>query len=187
MLTIRKILIGIVVILLLFVSVLIYNHKQKPTAHDVFKLTENWSPGTEEVYLVREIDGEWLTIFRNQHSVMIGELKQNRFGLWQILDAKGAKSTLASTNYPTDEDTEITWSVSGSNEKETVFYFGQLINPEIQKITAETSENPAEDLPIITSNGIRFFFKKVHGEFLLPVNIRGFSNSGELRYSTLPE
>lgn len=43
---------------------------------------------------------ENVTIFRNQHSVMIGELKQNWFGLWQIRDAIGEKSTLASTYYP---------------------------------------------------------------------------------------
>jgi hypothetical protein len=186
-LTIRKIIIGIVVILLLFVSVLFYNHKQKPTANDVFKITKNWSPGTEEVYLVRKIDGEWLTIFRNHHSIMLGELKQNWFGLWQIRDEAGGESSLASTYYPPEKDDEITWSMSGSGETETVYYFGQLINPEIQKITVKTSVNPAEDVPVIISNENRFFFKKVKGEFLLPADIRGFSKSGELKYSTLPE
>lgn len=83
-LAIRKIIIGILVISLLFISVVIYNHKQQPTINDVFEVTKNWSPGTEKVYLVKKIDGKWLTIFRNQHIVMIGELKQNWFGLWQL-------------------------------------------------------------------------------------------------------
>ncbi len=186
-LTIRKIIIGILVIPLLFISVLIYNHKQQPTINDVFEITKNWSPATEEVYLVRKIDGEWLTIFRNQHSVMIGELKQNRLGLWQIRDATGGESSLAATYYPPEKDDEITWSAGGIKEKEIGFYFGQLINPEIQKITVETNENPAEDVPLITSNGNRFFFKKVKGKLVLPTNIRGFSKSGELKYSTLPD
>ena len=185
--TIRKIIIGILVIPLLFNSVLIYNHKQQPTIDYAFEITKNWSPATEEVYLVRKIDGKWLTIFRNQHSVMVGELKQNWLGLWQIRDEIGVESSLTSTYYPPEKDDEITWSAARIEEKETVFYFGQVINPEIQKITIETNENPAEDVPLITSNGNRFFFKKVKGKLELPTNIRGFSKSGELKYSTLPD
>lgn len=174
---------------LFFISVVIYNHKQQPTINDVFELTENWSPETEEVYLVKKIDGKWLTIFRNQHTVMIGELKQNWVGLWQLRDEMGLESSLTSTSYPPEKDDEITWSARGieEKEKENVFYFGQILNPEIQKITVETNENPAENVPLITSNGNRFFFKKVKGKLVSPTNIKGFSKSGELKYSTLPE
>ena len=110
--TIRKIIIGILVIPLLFNSVLIYNHKQQPTIDYAFEITKNWSPATEEVYLVRKIDGKWLTIFRNQHSVMVGELKQNWLGLWQIRDEIGVESSLTSTYYPPEKDDEITWSAA---------------------------------------------------------------------------
>lgn len=184
---IRKIVIGTLVISLFFISIIIYNHKQQPTINDVFEITKNWSPGTEEVYFVRKIDGKWVTILRNQHSVMIGELKQNWFGLWQIRDDVGQESSLASTYYPPEENDEITWSLAEREENKIVYYFGQLVNPEIQKITVQTNEKPAEVVPLITSNGNRFFFKKIKAKEVFPANIKAFSKSGELIYSTLPE
>lgn len=185
--TIRKILMCMLAISLIFITVVIYNHKQQPTINDVFEITKKWSPTTEEVYLVRKIDGEWFAIFRNQHSVMIGELKQNWLGLWQIRDEVEEKSTLASIYYPPGKDDEFTWSVTGREEYKIVYYFGQIWNPEIQKVTVETRENFMENVPIITSNGNQFFFKKVKGKFVMPANIKGFSKSGELIYSTIPE
>ncbi|MCZ8537721.1 hypothetical protein M9R32_11055 [Paenisporosarcina quisquiliarum] len=96
----------------------------------------------------------------------------------------GGESSLASTYYPPVEDDDITWGAHGATEKEIVYYFGQIINPQIQQITVFD-----EDVPIITSHGNRFFFKKVKGESLLqlPRNIKAFSKSGELIYSTLPD
>ncbi|AWE07392.1 hypothetical protein DCE79_08410 [Lysinibacillus sp. 2017] len=85
----RKIFIGVAIITIILTVFLIFNHKQLPTKDDVFKITNNWSPTTEEVYLVRKIDGEWLTIFRNTHSIMIARLEQNWLGYWEmILEAK---------------------------------------------------------------------------------------------------
>ena len=172
---------------LLFISVLIYNQKQQPTIDDVFEITKNWSPETEEVYLVKKIDGEWLTIFRNEHSIMIGELKQNWLGVWQLRDETGTESSLTSTNFPAEKDEQITWGATGIKEKEIGYYFGQIINRKIQKITVETNENTTEDATIITSNGNRFFFQKVKGKLVFPINIKGFSKSGNLIYSTLPD
>ena len=183
---IRKIVIGTLVVSLFFISVMTYNHKQQPTINDVFEITKNWSPGTEEVYLVRKIDGKWVTILRNQHSVMIGELKKNWFGLWQIRDDVDQESSLASTYYPPEKNDEITWSIAERADK-IVYYFGQIVNPEIKKITVQTNEKPAEDVPLITSNGNRFFFLKVKDKSVYPANIKAFSESGELIYSTRPE
>jgi len=186
-LAIRKILIGILVISLFFISVIIYNHKQQPEINDVFEITKNWSPGTEEVYFVQKIDGKWITIFRNQHTLMIAELKKNWFGLWQIRDDVGEKSSLASTYYPPEKNDEITWSIAEREENKIVYYFGQLVNPKIQEITIETKDSPVEDVPIITSNENRFFFKKVKDKLVFPANIKAFSKSGDLIYSTLPQ
>ena len=186
-LAIRKIVIGILLISLLFISVMAYNHKQQPTINDVFEITKNWFPGTEEVYFVRKIDGKWVTIFRNQDSLMIGELKRNWFGLWRIRDDIGEESSLASTYYPPEKNDEITWSIAEREENEIVYYFGQLVNPEIQKITVEINEKPTEVVPLITSNGNRFFFKQVKDKLVFPANIKAFSKSGELIYTTLPE
>lgn len=154
---------------------------------DVFDSTKNWSLLTEEVHLVKEIDGEWLTIFRNQHSIMIGELKQNWLGIWKLQDERGKESSLASIYFPPGKEDEITWSGSEVEEQEVGYYFGQIINPKIQKIDVETKQDFYEEVPIITTNGKRFFFKKVKGKLVLPVNIRGLSETGAVVYSTLPE
>lgn len=185
--TIKKIVIGIFVVIFSFNSFLIYNYKQEPTREDVFHATKDWSPRTEEVYLVRKIDGKWLTIFKNQHSIMIGELSQNWLGFWKIKNESGNESTLASTYYPPEKDDDITWSAGGNGEKEIGYYFGQVINSKINKITVETKENFYKDVSLITANEYRFFFKKVKGQVITPTNIRGFSNTGELLFSTLPE
>ena len=185
--SIKQVSIGIVVTSLFFISVLIYNHRQLPTIDDVFTTTKNWSPATEEVYLLTEIDGKWITIFRNQQSMKVGELKQNWFGLWRLQDEMGREESLASTYYPPEKEDEITWSVLGVGEKEIVYYFGQVINPEIQKITIENNGGSAEEAQFISSNGNRFFFKKVMGQYGYPINIKALSKSGELIYSTLPK
>lgn len=185
--SIRKVGIGIVVISVFFISVLIYNHRQLPTIDDVFTTTKTWSPPIEEVKLLGKIDGKWITIFRNHQSMKVGELKQNWFGIWRLQDEMGREEELISTYYPPEKEDEITWSARGVGEKEIVYYFGQVINPEIQKITIETNGGFAEEAPIISSNGNRFFFKKVKAQKVLPANIKAFSKSGELIYSTLPK
>ena len=185
--SIKQVGIGIVVTSLFFISVLIYNHRQLPTIDDVFTTTKTWSPTTEEVYLLTEMDEKWMTIFKNQHSIMIGELKRNWFGLWRLQDEMGRECSLASTYYPPGREKEFTWSVHGVKEKEIVYYFGQVINPKIQKITIENNGGFAEEAPFISSNGERFFFEKVKGQFGYPINIKAFSKSGELIYSTLPD
>ena len=96
----RKIFIWIVILTVLITVFLIYNHKQLPTEEDVFKITEKWSLATEEVYFVRKIDGDWLTIFRNRDSITIARLGQNWLGYWELRNDHGFESTLISTYYP---------------------------------------------------------------------------------------
>lgn len=144
----KKFFIGIPILTVMIIVFLIYNHKQPPTKEDVFKITENWSPATEEVYFVRKIDGDWLTIFRNMHSIMIARLKQNWLGYWEIKDDQGYEATLISTEYPPLEVDEFNWSV-GSNEGIRSYYFGQIINPTIKRIEVETKKNFFEDALII--------------------------------------
>lgn len=80
----RKIFIWIVILMALMTVFLIYNHKRLPTEEDVFKITEKLNIGTEEVYFVRKIDGDWLTIFRNRDSITIARLQQNWLGYWEF-------------------------------------------------------------------------------------------------------
>ena len=156
-----------------------------PTEEDVFKITEKWSFATEEVYFVRKIDGDWLTIFRNRDSIMIARLGQNWLGYWELRNDQGFESTLISTYYPPMEDDEITWSASGSKGGNISYYFGQIINPMIKRIEVETKKGFFEDALIINDGGARFFFVKSDHEMLLPVNIRAFSETRELIYSTI--
>jgi hypothetical protein len=180
----KKCLLSIVIIIILVSVFLIFNHKQAPTKDDVFKITGKWAPATKEVYILRRIDGEWLTIFRNTHSIMLARLEQNWFGFWEIKDDTGAESTLASTYYPPTQDEEISWSASGTEEGNPTYYFGQIVNPNIKQIKVESKENLLENAIIINSDETRYFLLKSDEKVVLPVNIRGFSDSGELIYST---
>lgn len=56
---------------------------------------------------------------------------------------------------------------------------------DIKKIEVETQKNHFEDALIINSGKTQFFYIKTNGELVLPVNIRGPSESGKLIYSTL--
>ncbi|MEK4131183.1 hypothetical protein [Solibacillus sp. FSL W8-0372] len=181
----RKILIGILILTGLITLFLIYNHKQLPTEEDVFNMTDKWSLRTEEVYFVREIDGDWLTMFRNSHSITVARLEQNWLGNWKVRDEEGYESTLISTSYPPREEDEITWASSGSNGKSLSYYFGQILNPMIYRIEVETKKNVFEDALIFSPQGLRFFFIKSDEDMFLPVNIRAFSEAGELIYSTV--
>lgn len=180
----RKVLIGIAIITILLTAFLIYNHKQLPTQDRVFKITENWSPATEEVYLVKKIGGEWLTIFRNTHSILLARLEQNWLGFWVLKDDNDVEATLVSTYYPPLQEDEFTWAASLTEEGKPSYYFGQLINPEIKKIEIETQKDFFESALIINSGQTRFFYLKLDGEVVMPTNINGFSATGKLIYST---
>lgn len=181
----RKLSIGIAIITILLMVFLIINHKQPPTKDDVFKTTKNWSPATEEVYFVKKIDGEWLTIFRSTHSIMVAQLQQNWLGYWEIKDDDGREATIASTAYPPLQDVEFSWT-SGSNGK-TSHYFGQIYNPAIKKIEVETEGNFFEEALILHTGDARFFLTKSSKELKMPVNIRGFSEDGTLIHATMKE
>lgn len=181
----RKIIIGIAIISLFLTAFLFINHKQLPTEKDVFKITKNWSPPTEEVYFVKKIDEEWLTIFRNNQSIMIAQLQQNWLGYWDIKNEDGHKGTIAGTAYPPLQEEEFSWT-SGSNGK-TSHYFGQIYNPAIKKIEVETEENFFEDALILHTGDARFFLTRSTKKLKMPVNIRGFSEEGTLIHATMKE
>ena len=174
------------VIAICLTGFLIYNnHKQLPTEDDVFNITKNWSLPTEEVYFVRKIEGEWLTIFKSTRSNTIARLEQNWLGDWKMKDYSGYEGTVASVSldYLPSEAESFNWT-AGSSIK-TSHYFGQIYNPDIKQIKAETEKNFFEDALIINSGENRFFLAISNGELVLPVNIKGYSNTGELIYSTV--
>ncbi|MHA6260568.1 hypothetical protein ACXYMX_11845 [Sporosarcina sp. CAU 1771] len=181
----RKLFIGIAITSVLLTIFLIYNHKQLPTKEGVFKITEGWSSATEEVYLVRQIGGEWLTIFRNTHSIMLGRLGQNWLGFWVLKDDLGKEGTLASSDYPPLQD-EFNWTLASSG-RDISYHFGQINNPSIKRIEVETKKEFLEDAVIISTEEFRFFYVRTEGESVMPVNITGFSETGELIYSTIKE
>lgn len=181
----KKFFIGmVIIIILLFTVILIHNHNQLPTKEDVFKLTDYYDPAVEEVYLVKKINDEWLTIFRNSQLIMIARLEQNWLGYWEIKDDLGNKNSLATSDYPAIEEAEVTWSAS-TKARKVSYYFGEILNPNIKKIEVEIQKNFFEDALIINIGETRLFFAESEGDILMPVNIRGFSETGNLIYSSI--
>jgi len=171
---------GIILTAIICSLIITYKHLQQPTEKDVLNITKNWSEAAEEAYLIKEIDEQWLTIFRNSQSIMIAELKQNWLGTWILSEGR----TLSSTYYPSLKDDQITWSASGKSKDNASYYFGEVIDPEIVKITVETQKGTFENVLFIETEGHRFFLKRTDGSVYLPVNISGYSKSGELIFSS---
>lgn len=183
----RKLLIGAVIMAFSFCLILIYNHKQLPTKEDVFKISGNWSQKTEEVYLVRKIDEEWLTIFRSSKLTSVGRLEQNWMGFWEFKDDLGSGASLVSTAYPPKTDKDFTWTASGRDDIPISYYFGHINNPKIQEIKVEIEKDIFENAIIIDTGETRFYLLKSDAPTLLPINIKGSSESGDLIYSTLKD
>lgn len=175
----KKVVLGIVLTAILCTLLITYKHLQQPTEQEVLNMTKSRSEAAKEVYLIREIDEQWLTIYRNSQSITIAELKQNWLGTWKLSE----EGALSSTYYPPLEDDQITWSASGKSENES-YYFGIVIDPEIVKITVETQKGIFENAKMLKSDGQRFFLQKAQGPIYLPVNISCYSKSEELIYSS---
>ncbi len=183
----KKLLIAIAVMTFSIGLLLIYNHKQLPTKEDVFKISGNWYQKTKEVYLVRKIDDEWLTIFRSSELTSVGRLEQNWMGVWEFKDDLGSGASLVSTSYPPKTDKDFTWTASGRDDIPISYYFGQINNSKIQEIKVEIEKDIFENALIIETVENRFFFLKSEAPTLLPINIKGYSESGDLIYSTLKD
>ena len=176
----KKFIIGgaIFTILAVFLTgFILYNHNQLPTKDDVFKGTKKMSLATNEVYSVRKIDEEWFTIIGNDTSFMIAKLEQNLIGNWELNDICSV-----AVNEKKEEKVDFTWV--GSGNENTTDYFGQILNHEIKKILVETEDNFFEEANILEAEGLRFFFTRSDKELNLPVTIEGFSETGELIYTT---
>lgn len=176
----KKIALGMGLIVIIFLMIT-YNRFQQPTEKDVLNITEEWSASAEEVFFVREIDGKWLTLFRMQHAISSAELEQNWLGTWKFKNNR----TLSSIEYPPVLENQIAWSASGNSDENKAYYFGMVTDPEIDKITIETGKGIFEDVPFINYEGNRFFLKRADGNIVTPVNISGYSKSGEFIYSSV--
>lgn len=95
----------------------------------------------------------------------------------------GNTNTLASSDYPPLQH-EFTYSAS-SEAGISSYYFGQIVNPTITRIEVETQKGFFEDAILISTEEGRFFFAKSNSDIVTPLNIRGFSKTGELIYSTI--
>ena len=103
--------------------------------------------------------------------------------VWNI--AIQTNATLITTTYPQIVEDQITWSASGKSKENAAFYFGIVTDPEIDYITIETQDDFLESVQLIREEDLRFFFKRGEGPLVFPVNISGYSQSGELIYSSL--
>lgn len=179
----RKVFASVAIITLLITVFLIYNHRQEPTRNDVINMTKDWLLTIEEIYLVQKIDGEWLTIFRDAQTISVARLVQNWLGYWEMKDELGNTNTLATSDYPPLQD-QFSYSAS-TKAGISSYYFGQIVNPTIKRIEVETQKGSFENAIIISYEEGRFFFAKSDGEIVMPLNIRGLSETGELIYSTI--
>ncbi|MEK4425699.1 hypothetical protein [Solibacillus sp. FSL K6-1523] len=180
----KRSLIGIAIMALLFTVFVLNNHKQLPTKDDVLKITEGYIPAIEKVYLVEKLDDEWITLYRNNKTIMVARLVQNWLGYWEIKDELGNENSLATSDYLPVRDTELIYSAS-SKANTTAYYFGQIINPNIKKIEVETQKNVFKEAHIISDGKTQFFYAKAEGEIFMPVNIKGFSELGIMNYSSV--
>jgi hypothetical protein len=177
---IKKIIIASVSTILViigFLSCLFYNRSQSPNIDDVFNITDNWNPPTEEVYGVKKIDGKWLTFFRNEYALYVGELEQNWFGSWRLIDDTGQTGTLAVTHYP-QNNKGITWAAQ-EVDKQRVYYFGMVSNPKVEKVIIEAQGEEYKNVPFIEVNEERFFFLRTKGDGK-PHSFKALSKDGEI-------
>jgi hypothetical protein len=180
---IKKIAISFLFLIIFLVSLLFYYHQQPPGIDDVFTITKNWSPSTEEVYAVKKVNNEWLTFFRNKNTIFVGKMEQNWLGTWQLIDDTGEQGILAATYYP-QESEGITWGASGVGER-IAYYFGMVSNPNVNRIIVEAQGKEYQDIPFIEANGERFFFIRTEGN-VAPYSFKALSGNGELIFPRPP-
>ena len=177
---IKKLLMGILILIVLFSIFLYQNYQKSPTSKDVYKITEGWTPSIDEVLDLKKVDGEWLTFFINEHTLFVGKLEQNWMGSWILMDDEGEKgSVIATANYPPESDNEgVTWGATGINDK-TSYYFGMISNPNVEEIVIVAQGNEYKDIPFIHSKGNRFFLLRTKGN-IIPYSFTALSKDGEI-------
>lgn len=128
---------------------------QQPTASDVYRSTEDWSPRTREVFLVEKVNEEWITIFRTENSLFLGKLQRGAFGEWGLVDDLGNEGTLSAEPWPPEKSDEVL--SSASQAKNLSVYFGKIINPDIHGIRIEV-DNKTYRPTILESGRHRFYY-----------------------------
>jgi hypothetical protein len=151
----------------------IYNQNQQlPTKEDVFISTENWSPEITNVYVVKNINDEWISIFRSDRTLFLGRLEQNGFGTWEL-----EKGSLGDEPFYPNENNGVIWS--GSENSGNSFYFGMISNPEIQKVIMKVKNQVYSDIDIFETDGERFFYLKRKGE-AVPYSFKALDKEGNV-------
>ncbi|WP_164669758.1 hypothetical protein [Virgibacillus doumboii] len=125
---------------------------------------------------------EWLTFFRNRHTVFAGRLEQNWLGSWKLVDNSDQPGVLANTYYPPAKEYKgITWGTSGVSKPDgehITYYFGMITNPNVEKIHIETEKKNYNNISFIPINGNRFFLLKMK-DGLGPYTFEAISKDGE--------
>ncbi len=173
----KKLLYTPLVLIFVIAAFIYFNYQQMPSELDVIKSTKKWSPQITEIHTVEKINGKWLSFFSSQETLFVANLEQNIFGSWEV------KEPLGSAENNLYERKGVVWgvsSVSKPKEDGTSLYFGRIIDPEIKKITLEVSDEFYEDdIPILHSNGKRFFFL-TRKEDAVPFKLKALSEKNEV-------
>jgi|GEM_PF-6749520 len=176
--------IGSVILLLLSLSILVYyNNQQLPKPSDVLNSTKNLTSQPYSVLTIENINGEWVTFFENDKAMYVGFLQQNWLGNWGVVNGSGDYGVLGDVAYnPTQEESNgLVWGASGlskGNEQLYSYYYGMVLNPEVDEILLSTGKGGSEAVPWIESDkeGKRFFFIKRKNASIVPYEFKALSD-----------
>ncbi|MBB6451657.1 hypothetical protein HNQ94_000078 [Salirhabdus euzebyi] len=155
------------------------NHQQLPEAKDVLKGVEDWSKPVN-ILTIEKIDGEWITFFRDSGQLYVGFLKQNWLGQWSLNERGETGGIIGEVSFQhnPEEKNGIVWGVSSltkGNEPLFSIYYGMISNSVVDKITLSVDNEEPKNVPLIESNGERFFFIKKYGGVTAPYKFQAFS------------
>ncbi|SFG46615.1 hypothetical protein SAMN05216353_1461 [Halobacillus alkaliphilus] len=176
---VKRVAIWSVIILLFTLSILVYNNQQLPQPSDVLNSTKNLTNQPYNVLTIENINGDWVTFFKNEKAMYVGFLQQNWLGNWRVVNGSGDYGFLGDAAYnPTQEERNgLVWGASGlskGNEPLYSYYYGMVLNPEVDEILLSTGKGGSEAVPLIQSDkeGTRFFFIKRKAEPIVPFELK---------------
>ncbi|WP_430787008.1 hypothetical protein VBD025_15325 [Virgibacillus flavescens] len=180
----KGIAIGSVLVLVGTLSFLLYFTNQKlPEASDVRNSTKNLSNQPYHVLTIEKIDGEWITFLKNDNAMFVGFLQQNWLGNWKVVNGAGDFGFIGDVafNQNREENNGLIWGASGlskGNKRLFSYYYGMILNPEVDEVLLSTGNGDAEEVSLIESkgDGKRFFFLKRKNEPLLPFELKALSD-----------
>ncbi|WP_188207252.1 hypothetical protein [Alkalibacillus aidingensis] len=179
----KKYILIITIILVGLSSYIIFQHQQKPTTKDIYSITEEWSPRIQEVYKIKNLNGDWIAFFRSEHALFVGRLEQNWLGQWKFSHfVTGDEQPLGSTVWEFKDGMVLGGSgVSEGEEAIESYFFGLIKNPNVKQIQIEVEGKTYKDIELIDTDNERVFLFRIEGD-VDPHQITALDNQGKVIY-----